>query len=188
MLAARQPVSDNRTLLTHTAALVPRGRPRKFGRPARPIALTLPDDVIERLTRIDGDVGRAIVRLVENTVMPSASTGRVPPLVELVRIGRRSGLIVVDQRTFRGLPGCRLVPFADGRAFLAFTPGNTLHAFELALVDRLDEDSVTAAQKKALMILRGALRKWRLDTTVSINTQTIVIVEERPSRAGRVRR
>ena len=40
-----------------------RGRPQKFNRPARQVTLTLPDDVIARLSRVDDDMGRAVVRL-----------------------------------------------------------------------------------------------------------------------------
>ncbi|MFP5379666.1 MAG: hypothetical protein ACLGHP_07950, partial [Vicinamibacteria bacterium] len=40
-----------------------RGRPHKFGRPARLIALTLPEDVIDWLRHVDPDPARAIVEL-----------------------------------------------------------------------------------------------------------------------------
>ena len=42
-----------------------RGRPSKFGRPSRPVTVTLPHDVLSRLTAIDTDLGRAIVTTVE---------------------------------------------------------------------------------------------------------------------------
>ena len=42
-----------------------RGRPLKFGRPARLLALTLPDDVVKGLRRIHPDPGWAIVSLYE---------------------------------------------------------------------------------------------------------------------------
>src|SRR5262249_50565490 len=42
-----------------------RGRPPKYGRPSRPVTVTLPEDVLSRLHRVDADVGRAIVTLVE---------------------------------------------------------------------------------------------------------------------------
>ena len=45
---------------------VRRGRPRKFSRPARTVTVTLPDDVLERLARVDADLGRAIVRLAQS--------------------------------------------------------------------------------------------------------------------------
>ena len=38
-----------------------RGRPKKFGRPARSVTLTLPNDVIDRLGDLNADLGRAVV-------------------------------------------------------------------------------------------------------------------------------
>ena len=40
-----------------------RGRPQKFGRPSRAVTLTLPEDVIAALGRVDDDLSRAIVRV-----------------------------------------------------------------------------------------------------------------------------
>src|SRR6266496_4942645 len=41
------------------------GRPHKFGRPSRAVTVTLPEDVIARLSAIDVDLGRAIVAVVQ---------------------------------------------------------------------------------------------------------------------------
>ena len=41
------------------------GRPHKFGRPSRAVTVTLPEDVIGRLSAIDVDLGRAIVAVVQ---------------------------------------------------------------------------------------------------------------------------
>lgn len=42
-----------------------RGRPRKYGRPARAVTVTLPEETLARLSAIHADVGSAIVHLVE---------------------------------------------------------------------------------------------------------------------------
>ena len=44
-----------------------RGRPSKYGRPARAVTVTLPEDVLARLTAVHADVGSAIVSLVEKS-------------------------------------------------------------------------------------------------------------------------
>src|SRR4051794_33832986 len=44
-----------------------RGRPRKFTRPSRRVALTLPEDVIASLQAVDPDLSRAVAR----TALPS---------------------------------------------------------------------------------------------------------------------
>ena len=43
-----------------------RGRPPKFGRPGQVVALTLPEEVVAGLRRIDPDVAWAVVRLYEH--------------------------------------------------------------------------------------------------------------------------
>ena len=63
-----------------------RGRPLKFGRPARVLALTLPHDVVSALQRIHPDPAWAIVSLFEG---PGKTDDRaVPvrsPVVELAQ-------------------------------------------------------------------------------------------------------
>ena len=44
-----------------------RGRPSKYGRPARAVTVTLPEDILDRLSAVHTDVGSAIVNLVERT-------------------------------------------------------------------------------------------------------------------------
>jgi len=42
-----------------------RGRPKKYGRPARAVTVTLPEDILATLNAADTDLGRAIVKFVE---------------------------------------------------------------------------------------------------------------------------
>ena len=88
-----------------------RGRPPKFGRPSRVVALTLPEDAIDRLRRVHRDLGWAIVKLLDHESVP-ASTGDpdVQPDVELVTVADRRSLIVVNReviRTCRASTSCR---------------------------------------------------------------------------------
>ena len=41
------------------------GRPAKFDEPSRPVTITLPDRILERLEEIDGDRAKAVVKAVE---------------------------------------------------------------------------------------------------------------------------
>ena len=51
------------------------GRPRKFGRPSRPVTVTLPDDVLGRLHAVDNDLGNAIVRVVSGNFLTARPVG-----------------------------------------------------------------------------------------------------------------
>src|SRR5579872_5190556 len=63
-----------------------RGRPPKFGRPGQFVALTLPEEVVAGLRRIDADLAWAVVRLFEKEARraPAARTERA--IAELVTI------------------------------------------------------------------------------------------------------
>lgn len=161
----------------------PRGRPPKFGRPAQLVALTLPQDTIEYLQGLDGDLGWAIVKLANRLqgndpgLPPSQA---VPPDVDLVPIAPQQYLIVVRaHEAFLSLPGVDLVPLGHGRAFLAFRGASTVEGLELSLIDRLEDLSVHPADRTRLSALRDILRSWRRDQSLTFHERTIVVVERR---------
>src|SRR5256885_1623678 len=106
-----------------------RGRPRKFGRPARSVTLTLPDDIIERLGRLNADMGRAVVGLVERT--PLKAGPRRP--AEVVTHGCHSVILVTPVSALRKLRGVQLVPVSDGRALIALDHPHGIPQLELDL-------------------------------------------------------
>jgi hypothetical protein len=116
---------------------VRRGRPRKFSRPARTVTLTLPDDVIERLSSIDPDLGRAVVRLTL-----SHEPQQPASVIEVATFGNRAVILVPPARRLASLPGVELVPIADGRMLIALEEPLTEEAFELLVRDTLEDASL----------------------------------------------
>src|SRR5258708_18054768 len=115
-----------------------RGRPSKFGRPSRVVALTLPQDVIDQLHRVHQDLGWAIVKLLDKA--PPSATPRgedTQPDVELVAVAERRSLIVVNREVIRNLPGVNIIPLGGNRAFLALDIERGMGELELAASDRL---------------------------------------------------
>jgi hypothetical protein len=157
-----------------------RGRPLKFGRPARTIAITLPDDVIAALKTIDADVARAVVALVGATRGAAAALPTEKPLVDVARIGRRQSLIIVDPRSFPSVPGCSLCLLSPDSAFIALQPGARLADLEVAVIDELAQPQITAPQRSGLLALRRALRRWRTDKRVTVSERAIVVLEGSP--------
>ena len=98
-----------------------RGRPFKFGRPSRVVALTLPEDAIDRLRRVHRDPGWAILELLDRQQpRVAAQRGTLDqPDVELVGVADRRSLIVVNHDVIKTLPGVNIVPLSGSRAFLA---------------------------------------------------------------------
>jgi hypothetical protein len=154
-----------------------RGRPPKFGRPARLVALTLPEDTIEGLKGIDADLAKAVVALLDRSQgRTTATAAEWDAPVSLAQVNDGRALIVIDPAIFREVPGCAVIPLSEGRAFLALDPGRTLADLELSISDLLDEDG-HLGERDALTALRQALRDWRRDDSLSFHTRSIVLVE-----------
>ena len=161
-----------------------RGRPPKFGRPSQVVALTLPDDVVRGLRKLDPDVGWAIVTLFEKSPARAAAEAAAHPDVELVTIADRRCLIVVNRSLINHLAGVSIVPLHGDRAFLALDAGRGMTDLELAVIDSLSDPAIAPRERKALRNLRVQLRTWRRDPTLRLHTRSIIVVE-RLSRRGR---
>ena len=165
-----------------------RGRPPKFGRPARLLAVTLPDDVVAWLQEINPDPAWAIVSLFEQQHRRSPARETAHPDVQLVEVGPRRALIVVPQSAFVALPGVSVVPLGAGRAFLALEPGKGIAELELAVVDRLEESGLEDSEERILTSLRRHLRAWRQDKTLNFSARSIIVVERARRPAARAAR
>jgi hypothetical protein len=137
-----------------------RGRPPKFDRPSRLVAMTLPEDVIKALR--------------ERHAKPRRLGRRRP--AELAEIGPRRFLITVDVNAVRVLPGCELVPITPRTAFLALQPGCGLADLALAVTDRLEEPGLDEKERGALTQIRLALRAWMRDKKLTHETRSIVVM------------
>jgi hypothetical protein len=155
-----------------------RGRPPKFGRPGQVVALTLPEEVVAGLRRIDADLAWAVVRLYEREARRVAPARAERALAELVTIAERRSLIVVNRAEFSRLPGVTMVPVSPTRAFLALEPGLGMSDLELAITDRLEEPAVDDRERRALTRLRSLLRRWRRDRSLRFHTRAIIEVEQ----------
>ena len=160
-----------------------RGRPSKFGRPSQVVALTLPDDVVRGLRKVDPDVAWAIVTLFEKSPARGAGAESAQPDVELVTIADRRSLIVVNRAVFQHLRGVSVVPLHGDRGFLALDAGRGMSDLELAVVDSLEAPDVDPRERKALRGLRAQLRGWRHDRTLRFHSRSIIVAERLSARA-----
>ena len=155
-----------------------RGRPSKFGRPSQVVALTLPDEVVRGLRKVDPDLGWAIVTLLEKSPSRSSAESGAQPDVELVTIADRRSLIVVNRAVITHLRGVSIVPLHGDRAFLALEAGRGMTDLELAVIDSEDDPAVEPRERKALRQLRAQLRAWRHDRALRFHTRSIIVVEQ----------
>jgi hypothetical protein len=155
-----------------------RGRPAKFDRPSRLVAMTLPEDVISVLRARHVDLAKAVVELVDESIDKAAQPGAAET-VGLVPVAPRRFLITVDTSTVQHLPGCELVPFGFDTAFLALEHGRGLADLTLAVEDRLEERKIDERERSALASIRAALREWRRDPNFSDQARSIVVLERK---------
>lgn len=152
-----------------------RGRPRKFGRPAEPVTITLPDDVVQALRAVDPDLSRAIVRLAEG---PRASLV-ARPAVELTHYGHSAVIVVTPLKAIRRLAGVALVPLPDGRALISLDQQVGVAEFEVMVGDALDADGIAPPERAVLESLRDILREARRSRRVRLRERSIIVLESR---------
>lgn len=150
------------------------GRPRKFGRPSRAVALTLPDDVIAALSRLDDDLGRAVVRLSQPLVADSAT--RSP--VELSQYHNHAVMVIRPIKALERIPGVTLVPLPDGRALISLEGSMTLSDFELKLRYAIDADGNEPPQDRAVMSsIAEILKHARQTKGIRLLERSIIVLE-----------
>ena len=152
--------------------------------------MTLPEDTIRALGQIDRDTGWAVVKLLQGTTRTAGPPdGQDHPDVELVTVGARRSLIVVNREAIPALPDVNMLPLSDTRAFLAFDPGRGVSDLELAIIDRLGDETLPIRERKGLERMRAQLAAWRRDRSLVFHTRSIIVVEriKRPTAAGRTK-
>ena len=152
-----------------------RGRPLKFGRPTRPVSVSLPNDVIEWLESIDPDPAWAIVALFEKSKQRNSLHAASVP-AELVQLPGKRALIIVTPDLFDGLQGVSVIRLSDGRGFLALEAGKGYADLEVAVADQVDAPGVTPERRKALTAIRQQLREWR-QSGLKFESRSILVVD-----------
>ena len=149
------------------------GRPAKFDEPRRPVTVTLPERILDRLAEIDGDRARAIVKAVEAT---SARDGQRRDAVDSLDLGGNASLLtVVENRFLRAIPWLRLIEIAPGRNLLSLGPGATIEKLEVALGDLLDTSSdATDDERRTIELLLERLRTPR--RRKAVHTEDILVI------------
>ena len=155
------------------------GRPRKYGRPARAVTVTLPEDTLARLTAIHADVGSAIVNVVERT-----ASVRMQPIAsaEIAQYGNHAVIIVSPSRALKRLRGVQLVPIGDGRALISLAPSMSISALELQVRDALEDQAVTARERESLKAIADILRRGRASRSLAFQARTIIVLASKAAR------
>ena len=107
------------------------GRPPKFREARRPITVTLPDRILQKLHSVNPNRCRAIVKCVEAV---TGEGNRPLKPVELVEVAPGKALIVVrPNRSLAKIEWLRLVEVAPARYLLVLPSGTGVEALEVAI-------------------------------------------------------
>jgi hypothetical protein len=156
-----------------------RGRPSKYGRPARAVTVTLPEDILARLSGVHADVGTAIVQLVEKRT-PAKPTPIRP--AEVTRYGNRAVIIVTPGPTLRRLRGVQLVPVGDGRALISLAAATPISSLELQVRDALEKMPPRSREREGLQSLADILRRSRGPRGLTSEARTIIVLASKTRR------
>lgn len=150
------------------------GRPQKFGRPSHAITVTLPEDVIAALTRLDEDLGRAVVRMAQPLVadvVPHASA-------ELAKYGDSAVIVIRPLAALERIPGVTLVPLPDGRALISLEDSMSVYEFELKLRDAIDERSdLEGWERSAMSSIGEILKSARRAKGIAVHQRRIIVLQ-----------
>lgn len=156
------------------------GRPPKFAEASKPVTVTLPISILERLSQIDGDRAKAIVKA---TLSALGDTKTSPNLFvhELPINAGENLLVVADNRFLRQIPWLTLIEVAPGRYLLSLKGGVSLEKLEVTLGDFIDDPAdATPCELEQLRHLLDCLRTPRRNR--GVRTEEILVISKTPRR------
>ena len=143
------------------------------------MTVTLPEDVLARLSAVHADVGSAIVNLVEK----SAPVRAVPIRpAEVTRYGNRAVIIVTPSPTLRRLRGVQLVPAGNGRALISLSSSTSISSLELQVRDALERMAPQNREREGLQMLADILRRSRGSRELASEARTIIVLASKTKR------
>ncbi len=161
------------------------GRPAKFTEPSRPITVTLPVRILEKLKYVDEDRAIALTKAVE-----AATDEAEAPLmqVELTEMGAGNNLLLVPpNRSLRHIPWLKLIEVTPTRYLLTVTSGTSLEKLELALIDLIEEVRNSLPRELPMLeTLREKFGEMRRKGTIQ-KTEILVVATEQGSNSRRSR-
>ena len=155
------------------------GRPPKYGRPSRAVTVTLPEDVLARLSAVDADLGRAIVKVAERNGKPHVRAVRP---AELATYGNHAVIIVNPARALKRLAGVQLVPVGNGRALISLDRPHSIPQLELSVRDAIEGGDMSGAERQTLEAIAEILRQARSSRGVTLEERTIIVLESKRQR------
>jgi hypothetical protein len=146
------------------------------------VTVTLPEDVLDRLSAVNADLGRAIVTVAERE---RPARRRQPARhAEIAAYGRHAVILVTPLKVLKRLPGVELVPVGNGRCLISLDRTSSISQLELAIRDALDRVDGHGIERDVLLAIAALLRKARVNRGLALEERTIIVLDSRPARAA----
>jgi len=126
------------------------GRPPKFREPRRPVTMTLPVRILDRLAEIDLDRARAVVKVTEAALGGKKDGFKSVDLVQMA--SGKSLLVVGSSFLLRRIPWLKLIEIAPARYLLTIPSGTPIEALEVALRDLAHDPEPSKNQSETQVI------------------------------------
>ena len=157
------------------------GRPAKFDEPSRPVTITLPDRILDRLAEIGDDRAKAIVKAVEAALAGGPGGPAAEPVGELRVAKDESLLVVARSRLLASVPWLTMVEIAPGRNLISLRDGIPIEKLEVTLGDLLDtHPDASEAERNVLRTLLARIRAPRRNQAV--RKEEILVIRSLPKK------
>ena len=143
------------------------------------MTVTLPEDVLLRLSAVDADLGRATCSLAEHHGKPRARALRP---AELATYGNDAVIVVNPARALKRLAGVELGAGGERpRVDLPHHP-HLIPQLELTVRDAIEQSDMSDVERQTLEAIAGILQQARRSPGVSIEACTIIVLASKRQR------
>lgn len=141
------------------------GRPPKFQEESTPITVTLPRRILNKISLVDGDRAKGIVKCVESFFRKDE--GQIP--VQIQNVSECSGLIVVGSaKSLQKISWLKMIEIAPSKFLLSVPPGTAVESLEIAVEDLIDDLSHENLEEKDMLVdLHRKIRHYRRKKNVT---------------------
>lgn len=147
------------------------GRKPKFQEPSSSITITLPDRILQKISTIDADRAKGIVKCVENTLGEHTKSN-----VNVLKISDKEGILTVGPCSLLNtIPHLKLIEIAPLHYMISKPVGTPIEMIEIALIDMIEKISPEQHEEKDMLItIRNYIKTHREND--SLQTREIILL------------
>lgn len=149
----------------------PLGRKPKFQEPSSSITITLPDRILQKISMVDADRAKGIVKCVENTLAENKKSN-----VNVLKISDKEGILTVGPCSLlKTIPHLKLIEISPLHYMISKPAGTPIEMIEIALIDMIEKISPEQHEEKDMLVkIRNYIKTHREND--SLQTREIILL------------